>query len=271
MARLRCSVRVPGIDVERLIDAVPILIARCRTVDFSDGGVATVDGRRHPELRLVGGVAGQVGATYELDPDAEGAADMPAAVEIRDGGPFRFTVTSDQSSLLRAEVFGTDPGRSTGTIRSSGWVQLDGPDAPQSASMAAEVGMPSGMPAIFGRSVRLEAGIRLHDFWFSEPQARFSARSAAVKVGGTFRVEQSTVESWLIQVDLRVRPRGLLLVPGVLLPLFRSRLERALSTQPSKAMSEIAEELQDEFEPGDGPEQVADQIWADLTEPVPRD
>jgi hypothetical protein len=263
---------VPGIDVERFIDAIPILIARCRTVDFSDGGVATVDGRRHPELRLVGGVAGQVGATYELDPDAEGAADMPAAVEIRDGGRFRITMTSDDSSRLRAEVARTDPGSSSGTVQSSGWVQLDEPDGPRSASLEAKVGMPSGMPAIFGRSIRLEAGIRLHDLWFvPEPQARFSARSAAVRVDGTFQVEQPTAESWAIEADLRVRPRGFLLVPGLLLPFFRSRLERALANQLSKTMSEIAQEVQDEFEPGDGPEQVADEIWADLTEPVPPD
>lgn len=265
MARLRCSVEVPGIEAERLIGAIPILIDRCRAVGFADDGVAVVDGLPHPEVRLVDGVAGQEGAAYEIAGYDQDAANAPLPAELGNPGPIRMTVTADRTDRLRAGFTGTDL---DGTP-SDGWAELEQPGDPRSVSFAVLVGMPPGTPEIFGHSIQLQGRSRLSNLWQQPgPQLDFSARSAKLTAEGTVRVERTARETWQVDAEIRLHPSGYLLLAAVAWPFLKRRVEEALAGWIRGTMADAAARLQSEFGPDDGPQQVADRVWAAMTEPV---
>ena len=265
MARLRCSVEVPGIEAERLIAALPILVERCRGVGFADDGVAVVDGVPHQEVRLVGGVAGQEGAAYEIAGYVDGAENAPLTTELGSPDPIRMTVTTDRIDLLRAGFSGNDP---DGTP-SDGWAELEQPDEPRSVSFGVAVGMPPGTPEIFGRSLQIQGRSRLSDLWQQPgPQVDFSAGSAKLTAVGSVRVERTTDQTWQVDVQIRLHPSGYLVIAAVAWPFLKRRAEESLAGWIRDTMADTAARLQKEFGPADGPQQVADRVWAAMTDPV---
>lgn len=265
MARLRCSVETPGIEAERLIDAVPILIQRCRTIGFDGDGAAIVDGRPHPEVRLVSGVAGQEGATYELVSYVEGTANAPLTSELANPCPVFITFTADRSDRLRAGFSASDP---DGT-QSDGWFELEQPDKPRSMSFVARTGMPPGTPALFGSHLELQGLARLHDPWQStDPQVRFTGSSATLTAEGWAAVQQTERNTWQVEVEILIRPTGYLALAAVAWPLVKRWVEAALARLIRDTMADTAARLQNDFGPADGPEEFADRIWAAMTEPV---
>lgn len=265
MARLRCSVEVPGVEAERLVAALPILIERCRGIGFTDEGVALVDGQPHPEVRLVGGVGGQEGACYEIAGDAEGVDNAPLVKELGDPGPIRMTVATDRTDLLRADFSGTDP---DGTP-SDGWAEVEQPDDPRSISFGVAVGMPPGTPEVFGRTLHLRGRSRLSDLWQQAgPQLEFRATSAKLTTEGSVRIERRSAESWHVDVGIGLHPSGYLVIAAAAWPFLKRRAEQALAGWIRDTMTDTAARLQNEFGPADGPQQVADRVWAAMTEPV---
>lgn len=265
MARLRCSVEVPGIEAERLIDAVPLLIARCRGIGFAEDGIAVIDGRRHPEVRLVSGSGGQEGAAYEIVSYVEGAANAPLTDQLANPCPVFITFSVDRSDRLRADFSASDPAGN----RSDGWFELDQPEQPRSLSFVARTAMPPGTPALFGPQLELQGSARLHDPWQSaDPQIRFTGSSATLTAAGWAAVRKTAPDSWQVELDVLMRPTGYLALAAVAWPLVKRWAETALATLIREAMTDTAERLQNDFGVAGGPEEFADRVWTAMTEPV---
>lgn len=269
MARLRCSVEVPGVEAERLIATAPILIGRCRGVGFGADGCAVVDDHAHPEVRLVAGVAGQEGAAYELAGYVKGGVNAPLIAELQNPVPITMTVTTDRTDRLRAGFAGIDPGGAPGGVPGDGWVELDHPDAPQSVSFGVMVEMPPGTPEVFGPTIEVQGRARLSDLWQpAGPQIEFSASSTLLTAEGTALVRQTTQNSWHVEVEMGMHPSGYLVIANLAWPFLRHRAEQSLAGWIRDTMAETAARLQNEFGPADGPHEIAERVWATMTEPV---
>lgn len=244
--RLQLRVLGPAIELDNHIAAIPLVLARLRRLAWAADGAAIVDGETSRRLRVVDGIGGQPGGTYQyLDPDSD--------------EPITFTVTRDDAEVV--EVTGEvapDPG-----VVLNGAVTLVDPGDPLTVRAVGTLHAAS-LPGIVGREMSGDFTARLRDFATSpEPQVSVRITSRHGTADSVAHVV-STGDRWQVDVDLDVRLRGLATLATPVLLLTRRRIAEAITEQIDRALTEVATDLATGHGPTGTPEEIADQAWQSL-------
>lgn len=261
MVRLNVTASGPAIDVARLAGAVPILIERSRTIGYDSDGTAVIDGERSTSIRLINGVGGQPGATYDLGQAL--------------GEPAEVTVETDTVEQLGLRIRGTAEQEQL-----DGRLVLDRPGNPERLRMNGSMTSSEKTP-VLGQQVELDGVLQVAALIAdtaqvgnpgepagnrsTEPHGTVTMLSKAGRVEASCRIHSSG-SRWKVTVAARMKPRGLMLFAGPVWPFLRRRVAAAVAKSIGEFLTDSAKSLAAEFKPGDGPQQVADRVWEELVD-----
>ena len=247
MPRLVAEVPAAPVDLRRWASLVPLLVARLRTLTYDEDGVARFASGRREGLRLVDGVAGQVGATYRLVTRSEvlDPATQQPTYQLDD--PVTITVLADDARELRARI-------TTAEYVADGTIEI--PGLPTSAHLTLTL-TPPDLPAWVGE--RIEATGRLDLSDPSHPRVQAQGQSKAAD--GTAVLEHTDGR---LRTELAVKPRGRLAVAVLAWPFVRGKARRAVT----EGLAEWWQQVQATLPSDRSLEEVADEAVRDLEESV---
>lgn len=265
--RLSVHAEGPAIDLDRFVRAIPLLVGRARTVSFDDDDRAVLEGKPTDRLLLVDGTAGRPGAAYRVTGD--------------DGEPTTVTVTRDDAEAIDAELSGGTGGQGNGVTTGTGTVTLERPAEAVRLVVAGALTV-ADAPRMVGSRWDLAGQALLAD-WDApgEPQLAIQLSGRLGSANSTARIDRRSggpgplgdeADLWDIALEIELRPRNVARLAALAWPFVRRRVTEAIARQITAALVESAEQIAEDFDPEDGPEEIADRAWAiivaDLTTPV---
>lgn len=266
--RLTVHAEGPAIDLDRFVHAIPLLLDRARAVEFADDGRAVLADRPSDRLRIVDGTPGRPGSSYLVVGD--------------DGEESMVTVTRDDVEAIEVELSaGAGPGtdaRSAG----AGTIALERPTEAAGVRLSGAMTVDEA-PRIIGSRWDVAGQVRLADWQTgTEPQLTMQLGGRLGSARSTARVDRGSggpgpigdeAELWTVTLDIELQPRGVARLASLALPFVRRRVTEAIAQQITEALVETAEQIAQDFDPEDGPAEIADRAWAivvaELTTPVP--
>lgn len=263
--RLTVHAEGPAIDLDRFVRAIPLLLDRSRRVDFTADGRAILDGTATDRLRLVDGTAGRTGAAYRV---------------LNEGEAATVTITRDDAEAIDAELTGglVDAGSST---TGAGTITLERPSAAARVLVSGALDVAEA-PRMVGTRWDVAGQVRLAD-WDGpgEPQVSVQLDGRLGSARSTARIDRRSggpgaigaeADLWDVTLDIDLQPRGVARLASLALPFVRRRVTEAIARQITDALLETAIQIAEDFDPEDGPEEIADRAWAvivaDLTAPA---
>jgi|GEM_PF-4888517 len=252
--RLQLHVTGPAIDVDSYVKAIPLVLERSRGINWVTEG-AVVDGELTDRLRVIDGVGGRPGATYQYRDTQQRDADTAE--------PVIFTVTRDDADAFEA----TGEIVPEAGVTVNGVVTLADPADPLSVRVVGRLHADE-LPGILGKDMDGELTAHLRDFDTApEPQVelRFANRQASAHSLAHITRDG---DRWQVTVDLDLRLRGLAALATPVLFLARRRITEVVTQQIEQALGETAAELTDGHDAAQTPETIADEAWASFVAEV---
>lgn len=265
--RLTVHAEGPAIDLDRFVRAIPLLLDRARAVEFAYDGRAVLSDRPADRLRIVDGTPGLPGSAYRVVGD--------------DSEETTVTVTRDDTEAIEVELnTGGVRGAGSGSA-GAGMITVEQPAEAARAQFSGVMTVDEA-PRVVGSRWDVAGQVRLADWQTgTEPQLTMQLDGRLGSARSTARVERSSggpgpigaeAELWTVTLEIEMHPRGIARLASLALPLMRRRVTAVIAEQITRTLVETADQIAQDFDPDDGPDEIADRAWAiivaDLTTPV---